>query len=684
MCRKKSDPVELDNDIIAMTGYWEPRAFNKRGGSGYVGIDDVEYPYSEEMARKLSDIGISLVIWHYYKGFGIKAEEEEMQRTAEFFKHCEKYGITKGVYINAGSVFADTFIAENPEFEAMIAHDHYGQKHTYSEYYRNYYRWRPCSSNKEFGEYFGRAAVKAIKDAGAEFIAFDNCAQMPCYCEKCQAGFVKYILEKNPIQPQPGKLSFKQRFGHDFTGTFQLPRGTARMPIDNMPGARDPGLYEWIRYRQHLYEETMRTACDMIRKALPTAKIEWNLALDYGEFYGLVWGLDPETSYICKTTSFFSEDSNEAGLEDGRLISHIRTFKYGSAMDNSVFTHNHMIGDDKKAWLNLAEAAAFNGGVLGHTTWATTEHNIFEHESYGKSLDVLKTSLKFLRKHKDVYIKTKCISRAVVYRCSESEIANWADAAICRFAIEQVLIKNNIQYDHIIGPRFDDVSNYDLLICANTITVPDAIIGKIADFVRNGGKLLCTELSFATNEHNQKRIPGRSIMGLAGERDTTVGRTLGRADSSEILGYLGLEDKYAENIFYLPELKYVKHLDWTPCSAYLPIIGKEYFAEPLNKKEVLGLLEDALGEFDVKLDAPENVIAGYFRCPDGSGVVHVLDHELRDQLKGVKVKFKVDGKKPAVAKFVTMESEDEVKLVYDGDYANCVLPAFKIYGFLKI
>ncbi len=671
---KKVTETGLDNNIFAMAGYWEPKSFQTRGGRAYKGLKSDDYPYSEQMAEKLSSIGINVVVWHYYKGLGIKTEEPEMKRTASFFKHCEKYGITKGVYINSGSIFADTFIAENPDFAEMMSVDQFGMNHQYSEYYRCYYRWRPCSSNKEFGEYFGKAAVKAIDD-GADFIQFDNSGQMPCYCPKCREGFPQYLLEKFPSEPAQGKMSFKERFGHDFNGSFQLPRGTGRMPIDNMPAAYEPGLYEWVRYRQKLYDRTLKTACDMIHDRKADAIIGGNIALDHGEFPGLVWGLDPENSYRCRTNYFFSEDSNFAGIEDDRLITHIRTYKYGRSMNNRVLVHNLPQGSNDIKWLNYAEAAAFNDGCLGRVAWATDPDD-------GR-MDFLKKSLEFLRKHKDIYIGSKCISKIALYRCAESEVANWADTSLSRLAVEQVLIKNSIQYDCIINDRFDELAKYDVLICANTITVSGAVVKMIAEFVKGGGKLLCTESALSMDEYNCSR-KFVSDMGLAGARDSNLGRTVTDADVLDILEYLELEDKYADNIFNLAKIDYAKTFSWSPTSAFLPIIGKEYFAEPLNKDEILQLLHKAAGEKDIELAAPENVIAGFFECTNGKKAVHVLDYEASRQLKDVRLKFRTGGLKKAVAKFVTLDGECEIKLQHQGDFASCTLPGFKTYGFLVI
>lgn len=677
----------MQNDIVAMAGYWEPTAFIVRGGRATRGLESDPYPYSEELAAKLADIGINLVVWHYCKGLGIETEAEEMGRTTAFFRHCENHGITKGVYINAGSVFVDTFFAETPDARDWIARDQWNQPQQYSEYYRAYFRWRLCSANPEVGAYVGKAAVQAVRESGAQHIHFDNSAQVPCYCSKCRDGFPQRLLEQypparhsprgdggtpEPLPPNPERSTFKDRFGYDYRGAFELPRGTARMPIDTMPAAHEPGLYEWVRYRQQQSESTLKTACDMIREASPSATIGWNIALDHGEFSGLVWGLDPESSYRCGTDYFFSEDANYAGIEDGRLISHIRTYKYGRAMNNRALIHNVPPGNDAVRLLNYTEAAAFNDGCLGHVLWAT--------EPDDEQLDILKRAIRFFRQHRDVYIGSRCLARTALYRSAESDVANWADATISRLAVEQVLIKKGVQYDLIINDRIDTLSDYELLICPNTITVSDAVAETIAGFVRAGGRLLCTEMSFTVDEHGRRRV-SRADMGLDGERDGSLGRTDGRADPSEILDCLGLDPGAAERIYFLPTLDYARTFTWDMQSSNPPVIGKDYFAEPRNTDELFDLLMGALGENDVQLKAPENVVAGIFETVDGRSAIHVLDYEAGRRLDTVSVRFRAGGSAMR-ARFITIDTEETIDLRRDGEFAVCMLPAFETYGFL--
>lgn len=669
---KKPEKQDWKNDIIAFAGYWEPIAFIKRGGRQYRGIDKDHYPYSEEMARKLSKIGINLVVWHYYKGVGIKTEEEEMKQTAGFFKHCERYGIGKGVYINNGSFFADTFLSENPQAKKWLSRDQFGQPHQYSEFYRVYYRFRPCMSNLEFAKYVGKAAIKAIKEAGADCVFFDNSAQMPCYCDNCQKNFPEYLNKKFPQKPKKGEISFKERFGYNFTGKFELPRGTARMPVDNLPSAHEPGLYEWVRYRQHLYEEEHRLATKIIRTASKDALIEWNIALDYGEFTPLVWGLDPETAYRCGSDFFFSEDENFSGIEDGRLITHIRTYKYGQAMRNRTMVHNTCGGSETKHYLNYAEAAVFNQGCLGRVMWATEDENKFT---------TLTKALTFFRSNRDCYLNTRPLSQAVLYRCSESETGAWADTVLSRLAIEQVLIKNNIQYDCVINDRLEGIFNYPLLICANTSFVSDKAVKTIASFIKKGGKILCTEASFVKDEYGRKRFAGEPDMGLAGERDTNLGRLSRRADPSLILQCLGLDNSCADRIFYLPFIQYSRQFHWDPTSNCHPVIGKDYYVEPQNKDELLGLIRQALPKRNLELTAPENVIAGFFERSDAGRIIHILDYEPERILNNVKLKFQ--SPKKTRATFKTIDRAQTISLNWKEGFASCLLPEFKTYAFVK-
>ena len=664
----------LNDDIILMAGYWEPDTFIIRGGRSDRNIEEDNYPYSEEMAAKLSRLGITLAVWPFYKGIGIKTEQETMDRTAGFFRHLEKYGIHKGTYVNLASVFVDTFFQENPEMWDHLAYDQYGAPHFYSEFYRIYYRYRICTSHLDFGRYVASAALKAVNEAGTDLVFFDNSAQMPCYCEQCKIDFPQYILSKFPANPEDcaeGQLSFKQRFGHEYMGTFQMPKGTARMPVDVLPSAHEPGLYEWVRFRQSQAETLHKLVFDTVRENDEDTAISWNFALDEGEFTPLLWGLDPDSAFRLGSDLFFSEDSNHAGIEHGNIISHLRSFKYAHAMDQRLFVHNTPEGGDKVKFLNFTEAAAFNAGCVGRVMWGTEKE---------EDCAEIARSARFLKAHKDLYLNSEPKTKLAIYRSNHSETMAFADEAVSRLAIEQTLIEESIQFDYVINDTLDRIGRYEAIVLPNAVCVSDAAAEALAEYVRSGGRLLCTEGSLTKDEYGRKRV-AVADMGLYGERDTSIGRTNAASDVDHLLYCLGLDASYSDRIVYLKKVIPEKPFVWKVTSAEPVVIGKEYYRRPQNAEQVLEAVRAVIGEDFVSLANAEQVIAGVFTTEDGRTAVHLFDHACRDACASVKVNLRFEDL-PTELTLVTKEGESKLPVRRDANGAFVNLPAFCVYACL--
>lgn len=233
-----------------MAGNWEPLACRRR--SGYSSDGDAksyEYEHSEELATRLAKLGINAVVWHGYKGLGFEFEKEEIEYTRQFGQHCRKHNIRFGTYANLGSFFAETMFRDHPQARSWLSEDMTGEPHPYSEFYRVYFRYRPCLTNQDFIDYVKRMVLYLVKHAGSEWVHLDNHAMMPCYCQKCRRQFHTYLREKYPEDTPQDIERIEQRFG--FTGLehMLLPRGTSRMPIDTLPACHEPILQEWVAYR---------------------------------------------------------------------------------------------------------------------------------------------------------------------------------------------------------------------------------------------------------------------------------------------------------------------------------------------------------------------------------------------------------------------------------------------------
>ncbi|MCK4245419.1 MAG: hypothetical protein KAX20_07325, partial [Candidatus Omnitrophica bacterium] len=83
MERRKMDketkrPQWLKEGVIS-AGKWECLTERRRGGPRENEEEIYEREHSEETVKRLSEIGVTLVISQFHKGFGFKAEKEDME-----------------------------------------------------------------------------------------------------------------------------------------------------------------------------------------------------------------------------------------------------------------------------------------------------------------------------------------------------------------------------------------------------------------------------------------------------------------------------------------------------------------------------------------------------------------------------------------------------------------------------
>ncbi len=70
-----------ETPIILVSNHDSMPVFRRRvGGNPTWQEEDYEKEHTEEAIRKLKDLGVTVVIVHFYKGFGLEAEREHMQK----------------------------------------------------------------------------------------------------------------------------------------------------------------------------------------------------------------------------------------------------------------------------------------------------------------------------------------------------------------------------------------------------------------------------------------------------------------------------------------------------------------------------------------------------------------------------------------------------------------------------
>ena len=105
----------LSRPVVMVTNH-EPLLFRRRVGQRRTDeVATYEYERSEAAVAALARRGVTWYRTHFYKGFGLQAEREEIARTKQLVLLCHRHGIKVEVYIQWGTLQYETLLAECPD-----------------------------------------------------------------------------------------------------------------------------------------------------------------------------------------------------------------------------------------------------------------------------------------------------------------------------------------------------------------------------------------------------------------------------------------------------------------------------------------------------------------------------------------------------------------------------------------
>ena len=81
--------------------------------------EDYLREHTEETVRRLKDLGVTMAVIHFYKGFGLEAEKEHIEEARKLAALCKKYGMRVGVYVGS-TIGYETFLVELPGAQAWL------------------------------------------------------------------------------------------------------------------------------------------------------------------------------------------------------------------------------------------------------------------------------------------------------------------------------------------------------------------------------------------------------------------------------------------------------------------------------------------------------------------------------------------------------------------------------------
>ena len=504
----RKSPSWLQEGPMVIVGNWDmaPIFRLRKGGNPLWAEQQYDRAHSEEAVLKLKELGATLAILHFYKGFGLEAEKEHIQDAKILASLCKKHGIRVGVYVG-GTVCYETFLAEVPEAEEWLVPDFRGNTVHYPG--PQVFRRRVYFQHPGYLKYMKRVLRIAVEELDADLIHFDNTgtfAQPAIFFHPLAIeNFRTFLQEKYTPDER------KSRFGFVEMAHVQPPDYEKHLQT-----ITDPMYQEWTDFRCQQLADFFGEMERFIHSINPEVVVEnnphtglsgWNTMWEQGVDYPRL---------LEHTDMVWTEEASGIGLtEDGIMLSRIRSYKQSTGLGNVVITYT---GD---GLLEMAEAMAFNRGCLGMVGGLLAGCDRSEAEKRRGSHDdpytwggqnkgfVLtprkKAYIHFFRNKFDYYKDVESVANVAVLRAFPTMAYSNARPQQSTFLFEQALIQAKIPFDIIFDQSLDNLSKYRVLILANQEALSDSQLEKIRTFVRDGGSLVATEHTSLYNEHRRRR-----------------------------------------------------------------------------------------------------------------------------------------------------------------------------------
>ncbi|HPA16338.1 MAG TPA: hypothetical protein PLU30_01230 [Verrucomicrobiae bacterium] len=480
---------------------WEPFALYRRGGYG-AGIGDghatghwvrrwYDRMHGGEILDKLAAAGVNLVTTHFYKGFGLKAEAEEMARAADFTRRAHARGIRVLGYHQFSTVVYETMLDEVPNLEEWIQRGPDGSLKTYGS---ASWRWSACPTHDDFIAYLKRVVDRCLLEADMDGVEFDG-TSYECWCPRCTELFCEY-LAKNNSDPL-------DRFGLPHFRHVRIP------PVRD---ARDPLWQEWSRFRIDVMGRRLREMREYVHRKKPGA------AMVTYEDCARLWRKD-RTRLLPDAGDYLdmavAESHEMPQVLNGQLVTKIRHLKEGTAIGQIALSTDwittvsgkiELPNNAKPVELDMAECLACGGHVCT-ATWALRSGDRRDGSAFFEQPEfhaALKRYMGFSRDHEALYVGSRPCANIWVYHDPWSLAFDHDTAYNSVLGMEQALL-GRIAYRVAKPAHLSDLGSRDVLIVASQTCLSDEICAAIGAAAARGCGVLVTGPTAAYDQDFRER-----------------------------------------------------------------------------------------------------------------------------------------------------------------------------------
>jgi hypothetical protein len=669
-------PAWLGSEPLIIAGNWDdmPIFRLRLGGAPPDLRERYAQQHTEEAVRKLKDLGVTMGVIHFYKGFGLKAEAEHMQDARKLAALLKKNGMRVGVYVGS-TVVHETFLAETPEAREWFVPDFLGRPVMYPN---QTFRKRVYFMHPGYREYMKRVLKIALTEFQADLIHFDNTSMQaqPAVFHHPLAvrDFREYLARKYTAEER------KARYGYAETRFVEPPA------IDQaMSAINDPLLQDWADFRCHQLTAYYAEMEGYIRSIKPDAAVESNPHAGISG-QNTVWEQGVDYPRLLRHMDVvWSEEGNRAQVTpEGILISKIRSYKMAETLGNRIFTYT---GGGAGGKLEMAEAMAFNRETVGQVGDFLAGYSFPEDQrSYPRF---------FHQNFAAVYRGARSRADVAVLHSFESMAFNndlpWQSSML----VQQALIQAHVPFDIIFDDQLAELAKYRALVLPDQECLTDEQIGLIRRYVEGGGGLVATENTSLFDARRRRRMN----FGLSEVLGVTA-----PPFRPEIYTFLPLPEpppgaalEEARNKHAAPVRRTVGRGRASYLASVIPVVEKprgapmssRYWKLPANWREVVEEVVWAAGGTRLKVKAPPTLVV---ETKQQQGTERLLAHLVnydggRGAAENIEVAIQLpQGKRVSGARLLSPDFEpgQSIHATLEDGFACFRIPVVRTYSVVAV
>jgi hypothetical protein len=618
--------------IVTVSNHDSMPIFRRRvGGNPTWQEADYEKEHTEEAIDKLKELGVTVVIVHFYKGFGLEAEKEHREKGMQLAALVKKKGLKVGVYV--GSTIAyETFLLEKPEAEEWFVPDFLGKPVFYDD---QTFRKRVYFMHPGYREYMRRVLRSAEEDFHADLIHFDNTsmqAQPPIFQHPLAIEqFREFLNQKYTAEER------KLRFGFSDMRYVLPPRYDRRLGAIN-----DPLFQEWADFRCEMLTRYYAEMEALLRQQNPDVAVETNPHLGIAGF-NTIW--DEGVDYprlLSHLDAVWTEEGDDAGVTDqGILVNRIRTFKMTNTLHNTLFVAS---GGEEGNTLQLAEALAFGRQCIGDVGGVLAGYDLPQDQ---------RRYLKFFHRNFQCYRDIDNVADVAVLHSYATMGFNNDRPAVSTMLFEQALIQGRVPFDIIFDDNLKDLSKYRVLALPDQECLTDAQMDLIRQFVNGGGGLVATEGTSLYTAWRQRRRE----FGLKDLLKVEAPPWREALETDPILKIATVRNQIGKGrVVYIPDVKA------TIPKPHGEPMTSEYWKLPANWRELNESVKWAAGgELSLEVTAPVTVAAEIAEQKQNKTLmVHLVNYNVArvPSVRGIEISLRLPDQQRARKAFLLSPDEE--------------------------